>query len=96
MGWSDLRFFKDSAAFIFKGQYVLEESPLGSTETVVSAYPVMQCNITKEQNALLYWCKISELSYVVMLVCAVFVSGVEYISEVSLTAEVVLLVIWYG
>ena len=46
--------FKDSATFIFKGQHVLEESPLGPTETVISAYPIMQCNITKEQNALLY------------------------------------------
>jgi len=54
MGWSDLKFFKGSAAFIFKGQYVLEESPLGPTETAVSADPIMQCNITKEQNAVLY------------------------------------------
>lgn len=54
MGWSDLKFFKDSAAFIFKGQYVLEESPLGPTEIVLSAYPMKQCKITKEQNALLY------------------------------------------
>ena len=54
MGWSDLKYFKDSPAFVIKGQYVLDESPLGPTETVVSTYPMMQCNITKEQNALLY------------------------------------------
>lgn len=38
--------------------------------------------------------KSSEPSYVIMLIGAVFVSGVEYISEVGLIAEVVLLVIW--
>jgi len=54
MGWSDLKLFKESAAVIVKGQYVLEESPLGPTAVVVSAYPMMQCNFTKEQNAVLY------------------------------------------
>jgi len=54
MGWSVLKLFKESAAFIFKGQFVLEESPLGPTAIAVSAYPMMQCDFAKEQNALLY------------------------------------------